>query len=118
TRTGINAALSVGGAVSGIVTDAGGTHQGLAHVMVTASSPSFYPSTIGGTAANGSYTVKGLPAGTAYRVCFIAFWATGGSSVTGYAERCVATTVAVTVRATRAGINAALTRGGAISGRV
>jgi len=122
TKTGVNAALSVGGAVSGIVTDAGGTHQGLATVMVTVVSMSTNAQTFAMTAANGSYTAKGLPAGTDYEVCFMTHWATGGSSASGYAEQCYnnqsGNMVTVTVRATRTGINAALAQGGAISGTV
>jgi Carboxypeptidase regulatory-like domain len=122
---GINAALVAGGAIHGTVTDAADGHHGLANVNVSVSSPS-----IGGdyatTAADGSYTVTGLPAGTDYTVCFDASGATGGSSDThGYVNQCynnqpqgTPTPVSVTTGATTPGINAALVAGGSIHGTV
>src|SRR5665647_3324646 len=73
-----NAALALGGAVSGTVTDAGGTHHGLANVAVSVHSASVSISVK--TAADGSYSIAGLSTGTDYQVCFYAFGATGGSS--------------------------------------
>src|SRR5665811_1601808 len=80
------------------------------------------------TAADGTYTVTGLAAGTDYQVCFDGSnGATGGSSdATGYVGLCydnqplggTPTPVTVTVGATRAGTNAALAGGGAVSGTV
>src|ERR1035437_7918162 len=118
------------GAVSGTVTDAGGTHHGLANVLVKA-----YTASIGDsgttvtatTTTNGSYTVTGLPAATDYTVCFSATGATGGSSdATGYIAQCynnqptssTATPVTVAADVTTTGINAALAGGGAVSGTV
>ena len=127
TTTGINAALAGAGAISGTVTDAGGTHHGLANVQVSVSSPSTGAYGSATTAADGSYTVTGLPAGTDYQVCFYASGATGGSSdALGYVDQCynnqptsgTPTPVTVTLGATRTGINAALAGGGAISGTV
>jgi hypothetical protein len=114
TTTGINAALLSAGAISGTVTDAGGTHHGLADVGVDVTSGEFYGNTI--TDADGSYTIKGLPAGTDYQVCFTDYGATGGSSESGYLSQCYlnqpdsssATPVVVTLGTTRTGINAAL----------
>ena len=68
------------------------------------------------TAADGSYTVIGLPAGTDYQACFSDAGATGGSAANGYVNQCydgqptpdTATLVAVAVGATKSGINAAL----------
>jgi hypothetical protein len=121
-RTGINAALAAGGAISGTVTDAGGTHQGLENVWVNVSSPSTgdYGTQ---TDASGNYTVA-VPPGTDYRVCFIADGVTGGSSSTGYVDECynnqppsgTPTPVTVTAGATTPGINAALAAGAGISG--
>jgi hypothetical protein len=89
TRVGIDAALAVAGAISGTVTDAGGTHHGLANVLVRVSSPSdgSYEGDAK-TAADGSYSVTGMPAGTDYQVCFYATGATGGSSdALGYLDQ-------------------------------
>jgi Carboxypeptidase regulatory-like domain len=124
-RTGINATLAVGGAVSGTVTDAGGTNHGLGHVWVSVGSGG--PEKFAWTAADGTYTVPGLPAGTNYTVCFDASGAKGGSSdAIGYVDQCydnqptsgTPTPVTVTPGATRTGINAALAVGGAASGTV
>jgi hypothetical protein len=128
TRTSVDAALLVGGAISGVVSDAGGTQHGLSNVRVSVSTPSngnYYGDA--STAADGSYTVKGMPAGTDYQVCFLATGATGGSTdVIGYLDQCydtqptsgTPTPVAVTLGVPRAGINAALAGAGAISGTV
>ena len=124
TRTGVDAKLASGGAIAGTVTDAAGTHHGLAGVgifVMSLSSESFGFATTG---ADGSYTLKGLPAGRDYQVCFMAVGAKGGSSdTTGYADQCynnqpdlgMPTPVAVVVGATGTGINAALAGAGAIT---
>jgi hypothetical protein len=119
TTTGINAALAVGGVVSGTVTD--GTHHGLAHVGVSVISVSvssdLRAKVAYETAADGSYTVRGLATGTDYQVCFDASGATGGSSdATGYVNQCynnqpfvgTANPVSVTAGAATTGINAVL----------
>jgi hypothetical protein len=125
TTPAINAALADAGGVSGTVTDAGGTHHGLAGVYVNADSPSSSGGAV--TAADGSYTIKGLAAGTDYQVCFQASGATGGSSDTpGYVDQCynnqptsgMPTPVTVTAGATTPAINAALVAGGMIAGTV
>lgn len=128
TRTSVDAALLVGGAISGIVRDAEGTQHGLAKVSVRVSIPSngnYYGDA--STAADGSYTVKGMPAGTDYQVCFIATGATGSSSdALGYLNQCfdnqptsgTPTPVAVTLGAPSAGVDASLARAGAVSGTV
>jgi Carboxypeptidase regulatory-like domain len=127
TLTGVSAALADGGAISGTVTDAAGSHHGLANVTVSVSSASTGASASATTAANGSYTVSSLPAGADYQVCFASSGATGGSSdVRGYLDQCyngqpisgTPTPVAVTAGAIRTVTNAALTAGGAISGTV
>ncbi|MHB1475853.1 MAG: carboxypeptidase regulatory-like domain-containing protein [Dermatophilaceae bacterium] len=125
TRTGIDAALAVGGASSGTVTDA--AHAGLMGVKVTVTSMSTYASANATTARDGTYLVTGLPDGKDYSVCFDASGATGGSSSTGYLSQCYdglsinawpTKSVVVTVGATRTGIDAALAVAGAISGKV
>jgi len=114
------------GAVSGTVTDAGGSHQGLAQIWVNVSSPSSGAFGFASTAADGSYTVTGLPAGTDYQVCFDGQEPMGGGSgPPWYIGQCynnqpmvTATAVSVTVDATTDGIDAALVAGGAIQGTV
>ena len=68
------------GNVSGTVTDAGGTHHGLMNVNVQVHSLSSITTYGALTAADGTYTVTGLPAGTDYQVCFDGYFATGGAS--------------------------------------
>jgi hypothetical protein len=130
TRAGVDAALADGGAISGTVTDAGGTNHGLAEVTVqVASSSSGNNGGFAVTAADGSYTVTGLAAGTDYQVCFISAGATGGSSdAVGYIDQCYdlqssgsVTPVTVSAGAITTGIDTALAAGagrGAISGTV
>lgn len=126
-RVDVNAALAVAGGVSGTVTDAGGIHHGLANVSVTVYSPSTNGYANATTAADGTYTASGLGAGTDYQVCFYSSGAKGGSSdASGYLDQCydnqpisgTSTSVAVTLGATQAGINAVLVGAGAISGTV
>ena len=109
------------------VTEAGGTLHGLGGVDVTVYAPSAGDGAAGTTAVNGSYTVKGLLAAADYRVCFSGSAGTGGSSdARGYVAQCynnqpasgTPTPVTVTLGATRAGVNAALVGGGAVSGVV
>jgi hypothetical protein len=127
TTAGINAALAVGGAVSGTVTDAGGTHHGLAGVQVSVSSASTLASGFATTAADGSYTVNALPPAADYQVCFTASGATGGTSdALGYVDQCYSnqptsgtpTPVSVTAGGTTTGTGAALAAAGAVSGTV
>jgi Carboxypeptidase regulatory-like domain len=127
TTTDINDALIEAGAVSGMVTDAGGTHQGLANVQVNVSSSTTGVNASATTAADGRYTVTGLPAGTDYTVIYHAANATGGSSYSlGYLDQAynnqptsgTPTPVTVTSGSTTIGVNAALAVGGAVSGTV
>ena len=125
--TGIDAPLLEGGAVSGMVTEAAGIHHGLANVFVSADSRSTGSYRYAQSAADGSYTVKGLAPGADYTLCFTSFGSTGGSTDwLGYSDQCYdnraapAAPVPVTVTAgvTTTGVGAALTVGGAVSGRV
>jgi PKD repeat protein len=122
TATGIDAALLRGGAFSGKVTDA--AHNGLAGVEVTVSSSLGWDVGRSMTKAGGGYTVRGLPSGTDYKVCFSASEATGGAlDGPGYLDGCyvnalTSNTVTVVTGAVTSGINAALAGGGAISGTV
>jgi molybdopterin-binding protein len=130
TTSGIDVSLPAGGAISGTVTD---TSAGpLTAVLVVVFSTGANPDNVGYavTAANGAYTVAGLPAGS-YDVCFDGSGATGGSSPTGYTDQCYTTVawdgnytdpsgtaVPVTVGSTTSGIDVSLPAGGAISGTV
>jgi hypothetical protein len=126
-----NTTAAGSGNVSGTVTDAGGTHHGLMNLAVGVYSPSSKNTNGTRTAADGSYTLTGLPAGTDYQVCFYAeLGATGGATdALGYVDQCYnnqpnnqsstsQTPVTVTAGATTTGINAALAVGGAVSGTV
>jgi hypothetical protein len=133
TASGINAALTADGAISGTVTAAsGGGNLNMVTVDLYNSSGSTVTNT--STAGDGTYTIIGLaPSATGYTVCFDASGATGGSSTTGYASQCYndvpwaggfttlpsgTTPVPVSAGATASGINASLTAEGAISGTV
>jgi hypothetical protein len=127
TTTGIDAALTAWGMISGTVTDAGGTHQGLANVDVMISSPS--TGVFGGatTAADGTYTATNMASATDYQVCYFVNGVTGGpADAAGYVDHCynnqrlagTPTPVTVTDGVTTSGIDAALVRGGAASGTV
>ena len=115
------------GDISGTVTDAGGTHHGLVNINMEVHSLSSVPTFGALTAADGTFTFTGLPAGTDYQVCFDGYFATGGASDSlGYLGQCydnqprwgTATPLTVTAGMTTTGINAALAVGGAISGTV
>ena len=123
--TGVNDYLSVGGAISGRITDPSGAGIGDVSVYVAYPYPqhSFYSAT---SSADGSYTIKGLPADT-YRICFDAGHATGAVS-TGYLSECYenlpswdgesGTDIPVRLGHTTPGINATLTVAGALTGKV
>jgi hypothetical protein len=130
--TGIDAALTDDGGISGTVTAAsGGGGVNSVNVDVYDHNGNFVTST--STASDGTYNIIGLaPSATGYTVCFDASSATGGSSTTGYASQCWndvpwsggftppsgTTPVPVTAGATASGINAALTADSGISGTV
>jgi hypothetical protein len=130
--TGIDAALTSDGAISGAVTAATGG-AALAGVTVYVFDPNGnYVTT--STGSDGSYIVTGLvPSATGYTVCFDTSYATGGSSAYGYADQCYnqvawpglsfprpsgAKLVPVTAEANSTGVDAALISEGAISGTV
>lgn len=124
-RTGVNATLLAAGGISGTVTEAGsGATLGDVGVTIRSTATSTYE--FATTAANGTWSVKGLPPGTDYTVCFDGSAATGGTSTTGHLDQCwnnkatqaTADKVTVTSGAFRAGVDAALVKAGAISGRV
>jgi hypothetical protein len=116
------------GALAGTVTEAGGSHHGLAHVDVNLHSVSTGTNETVVTDANGQYSKSLLPAAADYTVCFNASTATtgGASDTLGYVDQCfdnrsvlaTPTPVSVVSGSTTPAINAALVGGGGISGRV
>lgn len=118
TTSGINAALSPDGAISGTVTDAGG-QTGLASVSVTAynASGSYVTSTT--SSGDGSYTLNDLVPGT-YEVKFTP--ASDGNYLPQYyhGESTLASADPVTVTSgqTTTDIGAALASGGQVTGTV
>lgn len=113
--TGINAALTSGGAISGTVTDAADP-GGLAGVCVTAtSSDGGTSSGTATTASDGTYEIDDLPPGS-YTVEFDP--TCGGSIDSVDAPRSTATPVTVTAGNTSAGVNAVLAEYGSVTGTV
>jgi hypothetical protein len=127
-QLGISFKLPNAAAISGRVTNPGGT--GLANVGVIAHNRSSGTNVFSNTNSTGHYVVKGLtPAAKGYTVCFNPL----GSNVgTGYRPRCYRNTawsggtsfptsanaVGVVLGHVHTGINQTLLRGGAISGKV
>ncbi|HET6809621.1 MAG TPA: carboxypeptidase-like regulatory domain-containing protein [Acidimicrobiales bacterium] len=122
TTTGIDAAMAPSAEISGTVTDTSSPPQPLGGICVVAS-----PTSGGGasysaiTDSSGSYTMNGVPGGS-YLVDFYAWCGNQGSYVSqwykGASTQASATPVAVTPGQTTAGIDAAMARGGSISGTV
>ena len=85
----VNASLPAGGEISGTVTDSSSPAQPLASVRVSVFTQAgqFLVERQPTSSGNGTYTVKGLVAGS-YFVCFDATSATGGASTTGYQDQC------------------------------
>jgi hypothetical protein len=120
------------GAIGGRVTTTDGAP--LAGVRVQVFNISEGALATGSSAANGGYLIRGLgPSVGGYRVCFDTYGATGGTSTTGYLDRCYghaawagpgnpvpsnATPVSANAGATTSGIDVALGAGGAIHGTV
>jgi hypothetical protein len=122
TRSSVDFALSLGGRITGLVTDAGtGTGLENVNVAVYTSSGTFAIGTT--TNATGSYTVNGLPEGTYFARTFASF-------TTNYLDElyedmpCLncsvtsGTAIVLTGGTTREGVNFALLRGGRITGTV
>jgi hypothetical protein len=122
TLNGINDYLRVAGAISGRVTDPSGT--GLGNVRAYVVHP-YSQHAWATSAADGSYTITGLPTDS-YQVCFDPGYATGGTS-TGYFGECyddqppwsgTGTPIPVSIGHTTTGINASFAVGGAVTGKV
>ena len=109
TTSGINAAMVLGGGITGTITDAT-THDPIANICA-------YSSVEGGTTADacsnasGVYSITGLATGS-YSVAFY------DSTDTGYLTQDYAAAVSVTQPSTISGINAAMVLGGAITGTI
>lgn len=122
-ETTVDTALAAGGKVMGKVTSASGV--ALAGVRVSATSASSATTLEAVTTWNGTYAIKGMPAGSDYAVCFFGEQATGGASSAGYLNECHAdqpfsgpgTPLTVAVRATTV-VDAQLAMGGGIRGLV
>src|SRR6185503_1343236 len=101
---------------------------GLARVDVYVSSAATGAHESTTTGADGSWSVKGLPAGADYQVCFWDYGdATGGAwDALGYLEQCynnqsasgTPTPVGVALGVNKPAVNAALIAAGALSGMV
>lgn len=114
--TGINKALTKGGSITGTITDsATGTvipYAGVAAFDATSGEVAGY----GSSDANGSYSITGLATGS-YKVRFSgAGYLEQWSGGTG--DQASAVAVAVTVLRSTSGVNAALVKGGSITGTV
>jgi hypothetical protein len=103
---GVNAALSAGGAISGRITLPDGTP--IADVSVHARDLDGLVDTYTASAADGSYTLSGLPSGR-YELSFSAY---------GYKASTLNGLVTVTAPSTTSAATALLRAGGAITGRV
>lgn len=121
-RNSIDATLAVGAAITGTVTVPAGMTIGSGPSSIRVSASTDNGSSTGGSATVGSdgrYTISGLAAG-AYRVLFDA--PAGSGFVDEYYDDArsysSSTLVTVTGGATRTGVNAALSAGTSISGRV
>ncbi len=110
------ASAAPSGQITGTVTDAS-TSEPVAGVAVQAYESGGNPVGSGQTAADGTYTISGLPTGS-YKVGFVP----GGNYVSqfynGQATLAAADPVSVTAGSPTTGINAALAAGGQITGTV
>ena len=117
TLTGINASLVKGATISGRITGPSGVDIGSVGVSVQSTGDDWF-SAYGSVNQDGSYSVRGLPAGS-YKIQFA-----GGNSgaVTQWHAAATsfdtATPVTLTAGQDLTGINAALVRGASISGTV
>ncbi len=118
--TGVDAAMSVGGQITGKVTAASGG-AALAHVEVCAEEATSHYETCSSTDAGGEYTISGLSTGT-YAVAFYTFPEEGANYLpqyyNGQSSAAAAGAVEVTAGSMQSGIDAALIPGGVITGKV
>jgi len=120
TTSGVNAKMQVGGSISGKVTSAAGTHLPISGVCVDANSQNGSTG-FTSTAANGTYSIVGLPTG-AYTVAFLP-----NCEVTpgylpqwyrGTGDSGLADPVSVVVGEQTSSVDASLTLAGSIQGQV
>ena len=121
--SGIDAALAPAGAISGVVRNRAG-HR-VANTCVTATDPRTQATGFALAGGHGKYNISGIPAGR-YRVEFAQCESGFNGVSSNYASQwyrnrasaASATTVVVTAAHTTPRIDAALTRGGSITGQV
>jgi 5-hydroxyisourate hydrolase-like protein (transthyretin family) len=116
TTDGIDAALAAGGQITGTATDSS-THAGVANVEVDLYDSTGTLVSFTDTAADGTYTLPGIAAGS-YRVGFIPADTYSPQFYNGKSSLATADTVSVTTGSTTSGIDAPLTKGGEIAGTV
>ncbi|MHB1569894.1 MAG: carboxypeptidase regulatory-like domain-containing protein, partial [Solirubrobacteraceae bacterium] len=122
--SGINAALAIGGTITGTVTDSA-SGKGAGGVGISAVSQDGSSGGYATSAGDGTYTIGGLAAGN-YTVTFAGGVGPGATSTGGYGTEYydnattigAATPVPVVLGQPSTGINATLSGGGSISGAV
>lgn len=126
--TTVSAALSSAGSISGTISSAGNKPVANAFVEAIATGHSGFAS----TNSKGQYKITNLPPSTSgYAICIYADSASGGSSKTGYQDRCyravawsggavprAATRLKLATGQRRVGVNVTLPAAGAVSGKV
>jgi hypothetical protein len=120
TSSGINAAMAVGGTITGTVTVPSGSASDVCVTAQTATSFADAPVINGATVTSGTYTLSRLPAGS-YVVGFGSCDASVNLAQQYWQDTAAAaqaTPVVVTAGGTTAGINATMAVGGSISGTV
>jgi hypothetical protein len=121
----VNGTLTRGGTISGKITGVSG--RPLSQFCVSPQSPSdpfsalnqFFSGGSGQSGRSGTYTVTGLPAGqyaVEFAPCFGQSYAPQWFK--GHGTQAAATPVPVTLGHVTAGINAVMTRGGSVAGRI
>ena len=86
TSTGVDAALAVAGAITGLITGPSGAPVPDIDIKVRVSGTSRFAGT-GRSDSNGSYAVKGLPTGS-YSLCFDGSYASSATAPYGYTNGC------------------------------
>lgn len=120
TQGGINAVLAQGGIVTGTITaSADGTPLAGVAVSIDGSGTgsNYGAAAQSTTAADGTYTLRGIPAGTNYQVCGDPSHVTGASE-TGYVRSCGPSSTDVAVGETTDAGNLALSSAAGVSGTV
>ena len=117
TSAGVDAALAVAGAITGLVTDPGNAAVADIDVKVWVHGASQLEGT-GRSDSSGAYTAKGLPTGS-YTVCVEGSYAVSAAAPYGYTSNCTGDTVTVDVVAGQATtLDASVEQAGAVGGTV